>query len=284
MSLRIAAPTYIFRDRLPQEMDRILDDLAGIGYEGVELAGFFGHSPEAVQKALANSGLAAAGNNVPIYELMKDSAGAVAIHKELGFYSLTAGGLRDEHLPGGERYAETREWMEELGTLCREAGIRFLYHNHWKEVKWRSEGLPLLDLLLRDLDPSLLSLQPDLGWMQIGGADPLAYLACYRDRCPMIHVKDFYASDIAKIGDPFDLNGKRGGTERGNFEFRPTGFGISNIPAQIPAIRACRPDWIVTCHDNSYERDRLEDLKLCYAYLSRLLAISDVGDSCEREA
>jgi sugar phosphate isomerase/epimerase len=270
---------------MPREPEAILDGLRQIGYEGVELAGFFGHTPARIQTALRASGLVPAGNNVPIYELMRDPAEAVDVHRALGFFSLTAGGLRDEHLPGGDRYSETLEWMQELGTLCRKAGIRFLYHNHWKELKWTVDGVPLLDRLLRDLTTDVLALQPDLGWMQIGGADPLFYLTRYRDRCPMIHVKDFYATDMALVGDPFEFTGRRGCPERGDFEFRPTGFGISNIPSQIPYIHACHPAWVVTCHDGCYGRDAFEDLMLCHTYLNRLLVIQEAtAVSAEKES
>lgn len=283
MSLRIAAPTYIFRESWPREPETILNGIAQIGYAGVELAGFCGHSPARIDTALKNSGLVPAGDNVPIYELMRDPEEAVEIHRELGFFSLTAGGLRDEHLPGGDRYAETLEWMLELGALCKKAGVRFLYHNHWKELKWTVDGIPLLDRLLMDLPADALALQPDLGWMQIGGADPLTYLVRYKDRIPMVHVKDFYAEDMTLVGDPFEFVGRRGGPERGGFEFRPTGFGISNIPAQTPYIRACKPAWVVTCHDGCYGRDPIEELTLCYRYLNGLLAIHEATASFTRE-
>ena len=270
---KIASPTFLFRERAPKELPEILEKISRIGFDGVEFTGFFGWDKEEIRKMLKEYSLLPAGNNLPIYDIMENMDEVIAVHKDLGFYSLTAGNLRKEHLPGGEYFRETVEWFTRLGGACREAGLKFLYHNHDFELRNKVDGMEQLTILLEVIPKESLSLQPDLGWMQIGGGDPIAYLRTYQDRCPVIHVKDFFALDMDKIGDPFDLEGKRGGRERGFFEFRPTGYGISNIPAQLPYIKSCRPDWLVTCQDCSYERDSFQDLEMGLCYLKGLLNI-----------
>lgn len=270
---KIAAPTFLFRDRAEKELPEILKRYAEIGFDGVEFTGFFGWGKEDIQRMLREYSLQPAGNNLPIYDIMEHMEEVIAVHKELGFYSLTAGNLREEHLPGGQYFGETVEWYTRLGNACREQGIKLLYHNHDFELRKKADGKPYLDILLESVPEESLMLQPDLGWMQIGGGDPIFYLKTYQNRCPVIHVKDFFAEDMDKIGNPFDLEGKRGGKERGYFEFRPTGFGISNVPAQLPYIKACRPEWLVTCQDCGYERDSFQDLEMGLEYVKGLLRI-----------
>lgn len=272
---KIAAPTFLFRERLEKELPEILKQYAQIGFDGVEFVGFCGWDKNDIRDMLREYSLLPAGNNLPVYEIMENMEEIIAVHKELGFYSLTAGNLREEHLPGGEYFGETVEWYTRIGKMCRDQGIKFLYHNHDFEVRKTVDGKAYLDILLESISEEYLMLQPDLGWLQIGGADPVSYLQTYRNRCPVVHVKDFFAVDIDKIGNPFDLKGERGGEERGFFEFRPTGYGISNVPAQLSYIKACAPEWLVTCQDCGYERDSFEDLKMGLDYLKGLLRISN---------
>lgn len=266
----IAAPTFLFRERAPRELPEILRQYRRIGFDGVEFAGFFGWSKEDIKEMLRENGLRAAGNNLPIYDVMEHMEETLETHAKLGFPSLTVGNLKEEHLPGGERFSEMVEWLCRLGEACEKYGLLLLYHNHDFELRRLAEGRPMLEVLLSAVPERWLKLQPDLGWMQIGGGDPIVYLKTYKDRCPSIHVKDFYAEDMDRIGNPFDLEGKKGGENRGYFEFRPAGYGISGIAAQMAYIRECCPQWLVTCHDCSYERDPFLDLELGYNYINRL--------------
>lgn len=267
---KIAAPTFLFRDRLKEDLPKILEQYAQIGFDGVEFVGFCGWDKKEIKKMLLEYSLTPAGDNLPVYDIMDNMKDVVAVHEELGFYSLTAGSLRKEHLPGGEYFRETVEWFTRLGKECNAHGLKLLYHNHDFELREKINGKAHLDILMESVPHEYLLLQPDLGWMQIGGADPVSYLQTYQDRCPVVHVKDFFATDIDKIGNPFDLEGKRGGEERGFFEFRPTGYGISNIAAQFPYIKACSPKWLVTCQDTGYERNSFEDLRMGLEYVKKL--------------
>ncbi|MCI8638318.1 MAG: sugar phosphate isomerase/epimerase [Coprococcus sp.] len=267
---KIAAPTFLFRDKLEKEMPKILEQYAQIGFDGVEFVGFGGWDKKEIKKMLLEYSLTPAGNNLSLYDIMDNLKDVVAVHEELGFYSLTAGSLRKEHLPGGEYFGETVEWFTKLGKECSAHGLKLLYHNHDFELREKINGKTHLDILMDSIPTEFLLLQPDLGWMQIGGADPVSYLQRYQNRCPFVHVKDFFATDMEKIGNPFDLEGKRGGAERGFFEFRPTGYGISNIASQLPYIKACNPEWLVTCQDTGYERNSFEDLRLGLEYVKKL--------------
>ena len=63
----------------------------------------------------------------------------------------------------------------------------------------------------------------------------------------------------------------RGGADRGHFEFRPTGYGVLNLPKLMPLCLDCEPAWFVMDHDLAYERDPYEDLKLSLDYTRALL-------------
>ena len=271
--VRIASPLYIFREDCEKNLFPILEQIKRLGFDGAEFVGYFGCKPEEIRSQLDVIGLTPVCDNISIYEFLQDVDGVIDSHAFIGFPYLAVGWLRPEHQPGGERFDETVEWYTMLGRKCRKKGITLVYHNHDFELKNKLGDKYHLEVLMDSIPADALSLQPDLGWMQIGGADPLYFLKKYTDRCPIVHVKDFYTTNQRLIGNPFDLRLSRGGPGRGNFEFRPCGYGVSNIPAQMPFIDACHPDWILTDQDVAYDRDRFEDLKLGLDYMKKLLDI-----------
>ena len=118
-----------------------------------------------------------------------------------------------------------------------------------------------------------MALEADLGWMQIAGADPDEFLIRYPDRIPVVHLKDFYASDPKAIHYTPDLEEHRGGAEHAHFEFRPLGYGLSDLPVLVPKALALNPDWVVVDHDLSYERNPYYDLQMSLDYLLNLLDV-----------
>jgi len=79
--------------------------------------------------------------------------------------------------------------FNKVGDLCKKAGLSFAYHNHNLEFRKIGEVLPY-DLLLKDTDPALVSMEMDIGWVIAGGADPVAYLTKYPKRFSSVHIKD----------------------------------------------------------------------------------------------
>jgi sugar phosphate isomerase/epimerase len=252
----------------------VLERLGAIGFQGVEFLSFFGRSAEDVRRKMEELNMSAVGNHVGFAELVSDTNGVIEYHRKVGCRFITVGNIPADGLPGGNSFKDTVKQLVQIGNACRMQGITLLYHNHAAELGEKLDGKHMLEVLLDEVPDECLSLEPDLGWMAIAGADPVFFLEKYKTRCPVIHLKDFYASDTAKIGNVMDLNGKRGSAERGCFEFRPVGYGIANIPQYIDKVLACSPEWIVMDHDLAYERDSFEDLKMSLEYTRQLLAIT----------
>jgi sugar phosphate isomerase/epimerase len=91
-----------------------------------------------------------------------------------------------------KRNADT---FNKVGALCKAAGMTFAFHNHSIEFK-TIEGVPVYDTLLAYTDPSLVSMEMDIGWVRAGGADPAAYLTKYPKRFTALHIKDLTPEGI----------------------------------------------------------------------------------------
>lgn len=271
--MKYASPLYILRDQCEADLFAVLERLKRIGYDGIEFLGFFGKPVAALAEKMAALGLEALGNHVDYDVFRADPRAVIAEHKALGCRYITITGWF------GQIYDENRftQWVAdatEIGRLCGAEGVTLLYHNHHSEYLQKVNGQYLQDALLDAVPADAMSFEPDLGWMAIAGASPLECLARYRDRCPVLHLKDYYASTFGAVpGDVMALGGKVGGEETAHFAFRPTGYGIMNYPALAESMLACKPEWVVMDHDLAYERDPFTDLSDCLHYTKRLFGM-----------
>ena len=271
--VKLASPLYIIREQCAQDLFGALRKLKEIGYDGVEFLGFFGHGADAVRRELDALGLRALGNHVPYRQAVEQSVETLAFHAAVGCRYLSLGDWPQTGFPGGADWGRTLDGLTRLSEQARAYGITLLYHNHDNELIARVDGRELLDVLLSAAPAEVLSFEPDLGWIEIGGGDCVEYLTRYAERCPVIHLKDYYSTDRSKHGFVRDFIPRRGGAERGFFEFRPTGYGVLNLPRLMPLCLACAPEWFVMDHDLAYERDSFADLKLSLDYVKALLAL-----------
>ena len=263
--IRIASPLYIIRDECKKDLFAVLERLAALGFDGVEFLSLFGHEAVEVREKLDELGLTALGNHFPYALLDADPEKALDDHKILGCRYLTVA-----ELPEGDLAPVARR-LQQIAPLAAERGIRLLYHNHARELSRQRDGQVELDAIMNTVSPEAMALEPDLGWIEVGGGSPEDYLVRYRERCPVIHLKDYYAD--GPVGSIQGNIPERGDISHGNFEFRPTGYGVVNIPKLLPLCLACKPEWFVVDHDLAYDRNSFDDLKLSLDYVRNLLKL-----------
>ena len=82
------------------------------------------------------------------------------------------------------------EQLNVIGAKVRKEGYLLGYHNH--EIEFLPvDGQVPYDILMAATDPKLVQFQIDVGNLTFGGADAIAYLTKYGDRCFALHAKDF---------------------------------------------------------------------------------------------
>lgn len=109
-----------------------------------------------------------------------------------------------------------------IGGLCKKSGLTLGYHNHNLEFRKIGDVVPY-DLLIKETDPALVSMEMDIGWVVAGGADPVAYLTKYPKRYSAVHMKDLKSAGIPNV------NGK--------MESAIVGKGIIDWSKVLPAIK-----------------------------------------------
>lgn len=271
--IKFASPTFLFRHECPNSMESIMKEIAACGFDGLELYSMFGHSAKTIAEYCKKTNLLILCDHIHYDEFSTDTENVIKSRSEIGAKYLTIDNIPNELLPGAPGFSKAVKEIERISKLCKEYGIQLLYHNHGYDLIKKVDGVPVLDLILDNIDPDLLKYQPDLGWLALGGGDPVYYLKKYKDRCPVIHLKDYFVTEPTLLESPFVLGTERGGAEYNYFEFRPSGFGVMNFPALMPHILACEPEWITTDHDMSYERDTYKDMAMSLTYIKQLISL-----------
>jgi sugar phosphate isomerase/epimerase len=98
-------------------------------------------------------------------------------------------------------YKKACELLNKSGETCKRYGIKLGYHNHDIEFVKIEEQVPY-DVMLAELDPSLVTMELDLYWIVRGGYNPVDYFSKYPGRFELWHVKDMNKTDRTETTAP----------------------------------------------------------------------------------
>jgi sugar phosphate isomerase/epimerase len=204
LGLPIGLQLYSVRNLLPKDYEGTLKQLASLGYQEVEAAGFFNHSAIEVKKAMNEAKLHCVSAHYSLKDLLAQLGTTIQFGKDLGLQYIVCSSpyFKDPSRvkdPGSRAARESMtldDWkwnadqFNRIGEQVNIAGMNFAYHNHTPE--FRSEnGVMFYDELLRLTDPAKVYMELDCGWAAVAGQKPAELLTRYRDRIKMLHVKDF---------------------------------------------------------------------------------------------
>ncbi|MNZ96205.1 Inosose dehydratase [compost metagenome] len=188
--MAVGLQMYTLREETAADFEGTLRKVAAMGYEGVEFAGYGGIEAEVLRNLLQELNLKAIGSHIPLQNLEERLEEEIAYLQTIGAkYAICP------WLPADARDAEA--WrghlvkFEEYGKRFREAGLVFAYHNHDFEFEVEIDGQMVFDAMYDRIDAKYLQVEMDIGWVQYSGIDPLAYIAKYAGRLPLLHLKDF---------------------------------------------------------------------------------------------
>lgn len=260
----IGYQVYSAREEASKDLLGTLKQLKALGYDGVEFAGFYGHTAEEVKAMLDESGLVAFSDHVPFALIEKDMFGVIRDHLTIGCKYIAVPYLDDAHRPGQPGFADVLRTIVKFGRLCREAGIQLLYHNHDFEFV-KLSGMYALDFLYAAVEPELLKMEIDTCWVNYSGENPAEYARKYTGRAPIVHIKDFVGSrggaqPYALIQADGSDDGKN--SESTAFEFRPVGYGCQDVKAILEAGLDAGAFCFVVEQDQWYDRTPFEAAKM----------------------
>lgn len=242
----IALQTFTVRDQVAKDFRGTIQEIAKIGYHGIEIGGDTG-GMNAVEltKFLDGLGIKAMSWHSPFDQITDNTQAVIDYAGELGLRFVVcpfAGGER-----AGDYYTLAKK-LEKAGARMREAGIRLCYHNHAHEFK-EYEGNRAIDILLANSKHDSLAWQLDTYWVKAGGAVPEEYIRKYAGRVPLLHLKDMTAGE--------------------NPTFAEVGEGVLNWSEIFAAADEVGVEWYIVEQD-SCQRPPLESVKISFQNLKRM--------------
>ncbi len=258
----IALQLYSVREEAERDFEGTMRAVKAMGYDGVETAGLYGMKAVECKSILDKIGLKMISAHVPPDAQMDDAV--------LDDYAAT--GIKYIVIPwfaepkSKEELEESIAKITKYGERAKARGMQLLYHNHDFELH-EIEGKRILDTYYSRIPSDLLQTELDLCWVNVGGAEPAAYLRSYAGKSPVVHFKDFVGS---KSKNMYALIGTDTAKEEktGNFEFRPVGYGVQDVPALLSAAEDAGANWIVVEQDSpSMGKPALECAEMSIKYL-----------------
>ena len=262
MALPIALQVYSVRDFASEDFKGTVEKVKAMGYDGVELAGLYGHTAVELKKVLDEVGLELVSAHVPLAELEKDEV--------LDDYA--AAGLKYVVIPWMET-ENTQEWVDgavaritAIAKRCKARGLQLLYHNHDFEFE-KVNGKYILETFYDEISEDLLQTQLDTCWVNVGGEKPDDYVRKFTGRAPIVHLKDFAGKKSENMYALIGNNSKKE-DEEGEFELRPVGYGRQDIPAIVKAAEEAGTAWLVVEQDRpSLGKNSMECAEMSINYL-----------------
>jgi len=185
---RIGIQLYTVRDHMAVDLNNTLQGIAAIGYQEVEFAGYFDHSPEEIRTILSGEGLASPSTHIPLKFIQNSPNQIMDTALTIGHEYIVMPWIMP-HQRSLNKYTDYIELFNKFGEQCQGVGLKFAYHNHDFEFEV-IEGIRPIDLLIEETDNNLVSFELDLYWIIKAGEDPLRYIKKYPNRFPLWHIKD----------------------------------------------------------------------------------------------
>lgn len=245
----IALQLYSVRsDCTERGLPAVLQDVADMGYEGVEFAGFHNLTAREVKQQLDATGLNVAGAHTPINDLLGDNLDrTIAFNREIGNRYVICPGLPEEYRNSLEAWKKTAELFNQWSDRLRREGMWIGYHNHTVEFE-PVEGLLPWDVFYGNTKTDVL-MQLDTGNALRAGADVAPYIEKYPNRSVTVHLKEYSSAEPeALIGE---------GDVRWQEIFRLC-QGIGST------------EWYIV-EQESYAHPPMECVKMCLENLRRML-------------
>lgn len=247
---KIALQLYTVREDMDKDFYGTLKKVADMGYEGVEFGGFYGLSAEEMMETLKKNNLSIAACHISFNELENDIDILIPIYKKIRCTDLVVSYSDDEHRPGGIKFEETLLLYQNTGKKLKENGINLSYHNHdFEFVDYK--GTTGFDYMYENVSSEYLNPEIDLCWVNVAGKNPIEYLEKYKNRCKLLHFKDFIK------------------TEKG-VEFKPLGQGIQDMKGIVKAAEKTVAKWYIVEQDFSNIQTPMQAAEMSIKYLKTL--------------
>jgi sugar phosphate isomerase/epimerase len=248
MPLPVALQLYSVRDDCQEDLFGVLKQVAEMGYDGVEFAGYYGHLPKDIKKALDDLGLKAEGTHTGLQALEGENFDeTIEIHQILGCKFAIVPWLPEDSRNTEEACLRIAEKLTVVAMRLEPLGLQTGFHAHEGDMRPLAGGKCAWDILAANT-PANFIMQYDTANGMAGGADPVKPITDYPGRSASVHLKGYAHGYGALVGEP-------------------------DIPWER-VFEACetvgKTQWYVVEHEDSSRMSPLEAVRKCRENLREL--------------
>ena len=233
---------YSVRNECQKDFPGTVEQVAKIGYKGVEFAGYWGRSAKEIRKIVDDNGLVTCGTHTQFADLQPDKLDAtIEFNQIIGNKFIICPWMEAK---SREQWLAHAKMFNELSDKLRPLGLWIGYHAHAHDFE-KFDGETAWDIFFGNTKKEVI-MQLDTSNCRDGGADPVEVLNRYPGRVRTIHIKANGGGPEAVIGED-KVNWKE------VFAFCETKGNTQ---------------WYVVEHESS--KDPLDAVRRCYEALKKM--------------
>ena len=217
-SFGLGLQLYTIRDAMTADTPGSLKKVSDMGYKYLELADynngkFYGYEPMEFKKLVSDLGMEILSSHTQVEGagVTLDNAKKMAEdHAKIGTKYCIQPWIVEEMRTTIASYQRMAENWNKVGSVMKEFGMQFGYHNHNFEFATVEGKIPYFDVMMAELDKELVTMELDLFWVSKAGQNPIELINKYPGRFQLFHLKDMFTSqapffevikdDIAPVG------------------------------------------------------------------------------------
>ncbi|XQY93636.1 sugar phosphate isomerase/epimerase family protein [Metabacillus sp. HB246100] len=186
MNYSIAVQLYTLLSECEKDFYGTLSRVSALGFQGVELAGYYGKDAKELKGKLDELQLKAVSSHVPLERLEGNLLVELNYLKELNCKHIVCPFLKEDRR---DDYLGLAKSLNRIGKVCKENGITLSYHNHEFELE-KELDKTYLELLFENTHSEYLQAELDVYWLTFSGENPIEWMNQYKNRMSLIHLKD----------------------------------------------------------------------------------------------
>lgn len=186
----VGVQLYTFRNEIQSDTIGVLKKIAALGIKEIESARsdkghYYSLTGKEMQKVCKDLGMTLRSGHVHLDNNFSKTLNEAA---EAGQEYVICSSMPTEGQTI-DNYKKVADSFNKAGEECKKMNVKFGYHNHDYEFE-SDKGQVLYDVLLKNTDPNLVHMELDLGWVIVGGKNPIDYFKNHSGRFPLWHLKD----------------------------------------------------------------------------------------------
>ena len=284
MPVKVGLQLYSVRNSMREDPVLTLEKVAAIGYKNIEVANHdaanefgvgFGVSSAQLNEILGRFGSQVVSAHIwPFNE--ENCRKIIEYNQQIGNHYIVH---PIDFFENEDDVLKKCEFYSKMGDICRQSGIKYLYHNHFMEYQ-RFNGKTVLEIIRDNTDPHAVNFELDTFWTLRAGQDPVEVMKKFGSRIKLVHQKDFNNKTTTAV-NLFDVVGPDAHINMENFvnsfasdDFTEIGTGCMDIQSIIDTANDLGSVEYIILEQDYSKLDQLESIQVSMQAFHKFTSIS----------